>query len=228
MQVFDETADAFAQAADRHIRERRYRRGELFLAAAVSNITARGYILDYGCGPGRISRVLADGGFRVLGLDPSQAMIAAATQQPLDALDVEFRVFPSCPGDIPEGPFDGIVCSSVIEYDPEPAKLLSWFSASLRASGVLIISFANSRSLWGCWSRLVRGSVFHDAALHNWPWPKFRRLLEHGGFSGVGRPLYFESPLDRSPRLGFLGSSRLVGTLGLVVARKNQAHPIAP
>src|ERR1700682_3823931 len=98
--VFDKTAVGFGRAIDRGIQKGRYLRGELFVNAAVDRIEPGSSILDYGCGPGRISLMLARKGFRVLGLDPSPAMIATARQQPLDALDVEFRVCPACPGDL--------------------------------------------------------------------------------------------------------------------------------
>src|SRR5271165_2264405 len=97
--LFNETAAEFAYRADRQIDSGRYWRGDLFLAAALSSIRSKGYILDYGCGPGRISALLARRGFRVLGLDPSPAMIAIARQQPLDALQVEFQLCTTFPVD---------------------------------------------------------------------------------------------------------------------------------
>jgi 2-polyprenyl-3-methyl-5-hydroxy-6-metoxy-1,4-benzoquinol methylase len=222
-EVFDETAVGFASAIDRGVRKGRYVRGELFVSAAVDRIQPGGFILDYGCGPGRISLMLARTGFRVLALDPSPAMIATATQQPIDTLDVEFRVCPEWPGDLPQAPYEAIVCSSVIEYVPDPEKLLRCFSAALRPSGLLIISFANVRSIWGAWCRMRHASTFRRAQRHMWSWPGFRRLLERGGFAPEGRPVYFESPLDRIGDLGAVVDS-LGGTLGLVVARTPRTH----
>jgi 2-polyprenyl-3-methyl-5-hydroxy-6-metoxy-1,4-benzoquinol methylase len=219
-QVFDETAVGFGRAIDRGVQKGRYLRGELFVAAAVDRIEPKSFILDYGCGPGRISLMLARKGFRVLALDPSPVMIATARQQPLDTLDIEFGVCPATPGDLPQVPYEAIVCSSVIEYVPEPEQLLRWFSAALRPSGLLIISFANARSIWGAWCRWRRTSAFRTAQRHIWSWPRFRRLLERGGFAPEGRPVYFESPLDRIGDLGAVVDSPLGGTLGLVVARR--------
>lgn len=220
MRVFDETAAVgFGRAIDKSIQKRRYLRGELFVNAAVDRLEPGSLIVDYGCGPGRISLMLAHKGFRVLGLDPSPGMIATARQQPFGTLDVEFRVCPECPGDLPEVPCEAIVCSSVIQYVPEPEQLLRWFSAALRPSGLLMISFGNSHSLWGAWCRLRYTSPFRPAQRHMWSWPQFRRLLERGGFAPERRPIYFESPLDRIRRLRAVRRSPLGGTLGLVVAR---------
>ena len=151
--VFGETAVGFAAAVDRSIERGRYLRGDLFVKAVVDHVAPWSSVLDYGCGPGRISLMLARKGFRVLGLDPSPAMIATARQQSLDTLDLSFQVCQARPSDPPEIVYDAIVCSSVIEYIPDPEQLLRWFSAALRPSGLLIISFANSRSLWGAWCR---------------------------------------------------------------------------
>ncbi len=221
-QVFDETAHGFGHAIDKSIQKGRYLRGELFVSTAIDRFAPGSFILDYGCGPGRISLMLARKGFRVHGLDPSPAMIAAARRQPLGTVNVEFRVCPECPGALPEVPYEAIVCSSVIQYVPKPEQLLRWFSVALRPSGLLIISFANSLSVWGAWSRLRHTSAFRTADRHVWSWPRFRRLLEHGGFAHEGRPIYFESPLDRIVPLTAVRRSALSGTLGLVVARSRQ------
>lgn len=223
-QVFDQSAVGFGSAIDRGIQKGRYLRGELFVNAAAGRIEPGSFILDYGCGPGRISLMFARKGFSVLGLDPSPVMIATANQQSLDALDVEFRVCPTYPGDLPRVPYAAIVCSSVIEYVPEPEQLLRWFSAALRPSGLLIISFANSRSIWGAWCRLRQTSAFRSAQRNRWSWPQFRRLLERGGFAPEGRPVYFESPLDRTAHFRAVMDSPLGGTLGLIVAQRCEAQ----
>ena len=141
--LFDQTAAGFTAKVDKQIESGRYQRGNLFLAAAESSVPSQGYILDYGCGPGRISALLAGRGFRILGVDPSPAMIAASRQQRLEALHVEFQLCETHPIDAQEEAFDAIVCSSVIEYEQNPIELLRRFHAALQTSGVLIISFAN-------------------------------------------------------------------------------------
>src|SRR6266436_1770540 len=80
-QVFDETAVGFGRAIDKSIQKGRYLRGELFVSTTIDRVAPGSFILDYGCGPGRISLMLARKGFRVHGLDPSPAMIAAARRQ---------------------------------------------------------------------------------------------------------------------------------------------------
>jgi len=76
--LFDRVSSEAAETWDKQIEAGRYVRGEMFLNAAKSSVSPGGYILDYGCGPGRISALLARNGFRVLGRDPSPGMLAMA------------------------------------------------------------------------------------------------------------------------------------------------------
>jgi SAM-dependent methyltransferase len=120
--------------------------------------------------------------------------------------------------DAAEETFDAIVCSSVIEYEARPELLLSRFFAALRPAGVLIISFANSRSI----SRALfqRRNLHLAAQQHTWSWSQFKKLLQDGGFSPSREPVYFESFFDRIAPLRFLSASQYTGALGLVVAVK--------
>ena len=216
--LFDETAADFTAKVDKLINAGRYRRGNLFLSAAASMVPPKGDILDYGCGPGRISSLLARQGFNVLGVDPSPGMISVAKRQHLDKLRVKFELCESWSIGAQVGVFDAIVCSSVIEYEAQPAELLRKFHRALRPSGVLIISFANSRSL----SRALfqRRNLHLGAQVHTWTDREFIELLAQSGFKPTRQTIYFESFFDRLFSLGVLSASQSIGTLGLIVAAR--------
>ena len=209
--LFDETAADFTAKVDKLINAGRYRRGNLFLSAAASMVPPKGDILDYGCGPGRISALLARRGFKVLGVDPSPEMISVAKQQHLDKLRVKFELCESWTIGAQVGVFDAIVCSSVTE-------LLRKFHRALRPSSVLIISFANSRSL----SRALfhRRNLHLGAQVHTWTDREFIELLAQSGFRPIRQTIYFESFFDRLFSLSILSASQSIGALGLIVAAR--------
>jgi 2-polyprenyl-6-hydroxyphenyl methylase/3-demethylubiquinone-9 3-methyltransferase len=219
--MFTRTASEFAVGADRLIKEGKYVRGDLFVRAAKHFLRPGGRILDYGCGPGRIAVLLARSGFRVQGVDPAPGMLREATAQDLSGLGVEFALIPEESPSLPSAGFDGVVCSSVIEYVPSAADLLAAFRHTLRARGVLILSFANRVSLWRKYADRRNPQAVH-LALQRYIW-NFRQVqgeLRRAGFEVLEGPTYFESPFDCKPFCGWLSRLAVIGTLGLVVARR--------
>ncbi len=137
-------------------------------ASRGMHLPGRGYLLDFGCGPGRLSLLLADAGFRVLGVDISHGMIAEARQLDTRGLPIEFLNIDRAEEALAPSTYDGIVCSSVIEYVADADSLLQGFRRSLRNPGALLISFAN------------RASIFR------WYWNK-RRTAQSDGCRATSR-----------------------------------------
>jgi 2-polyprenyl-3-methyl-5-hydroxy-6-metoxy-1,4-benzoquinol methylase len=107
--------------------------------------------IDAGCGTGRLSRVLAEQGANVIGVDAAEEMLVIAReiaagsaignrlrfQHVEDVVHLPFAA----------GGFDGILCSSVLEYLPEPVGCLREFARVLRSGGTLIVSIPNRASM---------------------------------------------------------------------------------
>jgi SAM-dependent methyltransferase len=219
--LFTRTASEFVGTADRLIEEGKYVRGELFVKAAKHFVRPGGKILDYGCGPGRLAVLLARSGFRVQGIDPAPGMLREATAQDLTGLNVEFALIPEESPPLPSAGFDAVVCSSVIEYVPSTADLLAAFRETLRPNGILLLSYANRRSLWRKYANWRYPRAPHLALQrHVWTPGQVRWELRRAGFALLDGPTYFESPFDRKPLCGWLSRWAAVGTLGLVVARR--------
>ncbi len=109
--------------------------------------------LDAGCGTGVLARALAAAGCRVTGVDASWAMIQAAGNLKSDrdhasVDDPVFQVIETIEKlDFPGSSFDGIVCSSVLEYVGDPNRAVSEFYRVLRPGGLLLVSVPNKVSL---------------------------------------------------------------------------------
>jgi SAM-dependent methyltransferase len=217
---FDEAAEKFTRATDDAIRENRYTRGTLVLELAEQTIPPGGQVIDFGCGPGRMSLLLAQAGFRVRGVDISEGMIQNACALHRDGLHLEFQAINDAAEALTPASCDAIVCSSVIEYVRDPDKLLQQFRAALRNPGALIISYANRSSLcrW-CWDAPVSRNPMHVPHHHAWHWRGFRKLLARNGFRTIIRPKYYDSQYDSLPGAWLLRRISLAGPLGVLAAR---------
>ena len=217
---FDQIASTFARDIDDAIASGRYPRGDAFSALAARRLARGAHVLDFGCGPGRLSLLLARAGFQVHGVDPSEGMIEQARRLPRGGLAVEFERIPDHRA-LAADTYDAVVCSSVIEYVDDPRALLDGLHRALRTSGMLIVSYANRSSFWRWyWLRAAPSNPLSAEQHHVWKWREFRRLLDETGFCALGRPRYFESPLDRTPLGRWLDGVALGGSLGIVAARR--------
>ncbi|MEQ1697186.1 MAG: methyltransferase domain-containing protein [Hyphomicrobiaceae bacterium] len=119
------------------------KRLELF-QGVLDRTVIRGQLwLDLGCGSGVLSSELLKRGARVVAFDGSPSMLAAARRSLSSMLgaDVQFEEgdaqdlsrFAPCT-------FDGVLCSSVIEYVEVPDALIRHVSRVLKDDGALVIS----------------------------------------------------------------------------------------
>jgi 2-polyprenyl-6-hydroxyphenyl methylase/3-demethylubiquinone-9 3-methyltransferase len=146
--------------------------------------------LDAGCGTGTLARFLAEvKGCSTLGVDASAEMIANC----VPARNTEFRqIRDICETGLPNAAFDGVLCSSVLEYLAEPSAALIELRRLLKPNGLLLVSVPNAHpiALWpqvtmhrltkslGRW----RQNAFLDYSKHSFSESGFRHLLRDCGF----------------------------------------------
>jgi 2-polyprenyl-3-methyl-5-hydroxy-6-metoxy-1,4-benzoquinol methylase len=97
-------------------------------------------VLDAGCGEGYISRILAEKGAKVTGIDFSAELIKAAKTHELSAeLPVTFDVgsVNSLPYD--PGTFDLVLCNHLLNDLADPAQAIREFARVLTGDGRIII-----------------------------------------------------------------------------------------
>lgn len=101
--------------------------------------------LDAGCGTGTLARFLAEHkGCTVIGVDASAAMIANC----VPARNTEFRqIRDICETGLPDAAFDGVLCSSVLEYSSEPGAALVELRRVLKPYGLLLVSVPNTHPI---------------------------------------------------------------------------------
>jgi len=132
--------------------------------------------LDAGCGSGTLTRWLFQRGARVVGVDGAPEMVrtaeAARQSQADEGGDLQFQVANLEDLPFPDGSFDGVLCSSVLEYATEPKSWLNEIARVTKPGGILMISVPNARSL----VRLGLRAVF---CLTRWTGAPRPRYLAH-------------------------------------------------
>jgi 2-polyprenyl-3-methyl-5-hydroxy-6-metoxy-1,4-benzoquinol methylase len=151
--------------------------------------------LDAGCGTGTLSRWLADKHARVFAVDASAEMVRVASAVPDSSAGIEYRTVQTI-ANLPsaDATFDGALCSSVLEYVPDPAACMTEFRRVLKPGGVLMVSVPNSRSLvrkllqFGHWSSKVVGRSwmpYLDHSRHEYSSAAFATMLVNAGFDNI-------------------------------------------
>jgi SAM-dependent methyltransferase len=157
-------------------------------------------VLDVGAGTGWFTQAFAGAGAQVVGLDVSLAMLRVAAGKGLaislvraDAHALPFQ---------PEA-FDLVYAVTVLEFLPDPERVVAGMWSAVRAGGRLVIAVLNR---WSPWARR-KAPPFDQARFYS-P-PELKRLLEPYGrvawsssvfFLPGGQGLRAAGPLERIGR----------------------------
>lgn len=108
-------------------------------------------VLDVGTGPGQLLSSLADAvgpGGLASGTDPSPAMAAMARERCGERATV-YDGGVDGPGSLPDGPFDAVVCTQVMEYVADVGAALREFVRVVRPGGrVLVLDTDWDSAVW--------------------------------------------------------------------------------
>lgn len=165
--------------------------------------------LDAGCGTGTLSRWLAERGCSVFGVDASPRMIASAAMlakpgiAPGSLRFQQVETIARLP--VESRSADGILCSSVLEYVPDPQACLTEFARVLRPGGVLVVSVPSARSIirraqiiCNRLGQLVgkKWAAYLDYSKHQYLVSEFEGMLQSQDFC-LDRVIRFGGPLPR-------------------------------
>ena len=137
-------------------------------------------ILELGCGSGFYTKPLIESGAVVTASDLAANYVAQA-QQHVGALagKATFRVEDVQGLTFPDGQFDKILMTEVIEHVPAPERALAQAHRALRVGGILVVSTPSRFSplnLAYALKRRVRGYGFNEH-VHEFSIGGFRRLV---------------------------------------------------
>jgi SAM-dependent methyltransferase len=152
---YDAVADRYALEIDDELEHKPLDRA--LLRALVEMAGSSGEYADIGCGPGHVSRFLADLGVSVSGIDLSPAMIARARA---DVPGVRFETGDMTALECADGSFDVIVAFySIIHLDDDLiSAACREFARVLRQGGRAMVSFhegEGSRHVSEWWGEAV-------------------------------------------------------------------------
>jgi SAM-dependent methyltransferase len=109
-------------------------------AETLGRPAARGRALDFGCGPGRLTRALARRFESAVGVDLAPGMADAARRLNADVANVEFRAGERVLDELGDGEFDLVYSNLVLQHVSDPEMVLEYVAGFARvlAPGGLI------------------------------------------------------------------------------------------
>lgn len=169
-------------------------------------------ILDLGCGTGRVTRIIADKGARVIGIDSSKKMIDKAKE---NCPDLEFHVGDGSDFHFQEK-FDAVYSSATLHWILEPEKAAACIAGCLRHGGRFVAQFSGRgsvHSISNAANEIVRekGGAPWKSALYLPSIGEYTAILE-----GCGLDVVFAALLDHLTSLdgGSEGLARWIRTFG--------------
>jgi ubiquinone/menaquinone biosynthesis C-methylase UbiE len=159
-------------------------RGQKSLVWQLAQPVAGESVLDVGTGTGNYACELAGRGLRVIGRDPSEAMLAVAREKPCD-VTWEHGIAEELPH--ADGQFDLVLSVTALEFMEDPEQAVAEMVRVTRPGGRVpggrvIIGTLNAASPWGAlYAQLAAdpASPFYGADLHT-P-ERFMALLSRFG-----------------------------------------------
>jgi SAM-dependent methyltransferase len=135
---YDLTAAVYAERFHDHLQDRPLDRA--MLAGFAGLVDRAGTVADVGCGTGATSRLLADLGLDVLGIDLSPNMLAEARRR---NPDLRFQVGSMTGLDFDDGHFHGICAWYSVIHVPDELlpQVFSEFHRVLRPGGCVLVAF---------------------------------------------------------------------------------------
>lgn len=104
-------------------------------------------VLDVGCGTGIFTRLLAQKGLNVTGVDESEKMLShAKSKSELDGVEFINANAENLP--FPDAHFDRVLCAFMLEFASNTLKVVTEMIRVLKPGGIMVIATLNSAGIW--------------------------------------------------------------------------------
>ena len=155
---WDTLAERYERAYESPGRSGRFLRARRDAVVALLDADS-GDLLEVGMGPGRVLAELAERGWRVSGVDPSERMVALARRRLPHARE---RLLPGTLERLPfpDARFDAVVACGVLGDVGWGAESLAELARAVRPGGLAVVTLPNR---WSA-SRLLRHRLVYPAA----------------------------------------------------------------
>lgn len=140
-------------------------------------------ILDLGCGDGQLTERIAATGARVIGVDLSPEMIAAARSRGIDAREASAELLP-----FPDGAFDAVFSNAVLHWVRNQDAMMAEVRRVLSPGGRFVAEMAGHGNLAAMRVAFMAVLTRHgcgdpEEGVNCYPTPKaYRQRLERHGF----------------------------------------------
>ena len=120
-------------------------------------------ILDLGCGDGTLTAKLVERGANVVGVDGSEAMVAAARAKGIDARLMDARALTF------DGEFDAVFSNAVLHWVKDPGAVLAGVRRALRPGGRFVAEFGGHMNVAAI-AVAIRAVLNRRGIPYEWPW----------------------------------------------------------
>lgn len=181
-------------------------------------------LLDIACGTGWASRVAAQTGASVVGIDLSPEMIRQAVEKAAGIHGLRFALADAEDMPFEDRAFSAILCTNAFHHYPDPVRAIREMARLLAPGGRLVIGDASADEDDGADRGLLPAALGAGSCsplqAHRVGWvPPRRRAVERDGEKALGR-----GPGDRA-RCGRLDDTRTVVSAWLSPPRAASGRP---
>lgn len=140
-------------------------------------------VLDLGCGDGVLTEKIATRGAQVIGVDASEALVAAARARGLEVTHADGHALPFT------GRFDAVFSNAALHWMTRPAAVIDGVKRALKPKGRFVGEFGgfgNVAAIRAALHSVLKARGLDPQAANPWYFPSdtaYRDLLEAHGFT---------------------------------------------